>query len=80
LTTIGYVMWRQDAIMSSLPRRIDESVAAGNEVLAGRLLAALVLGDDRGEHRRWVLTHHADLLRRIPLDEDDLPAAYPRRR
>jgi hypothetical protein len=79
-SSIAYVMWRQDAVMASLQQRIDEALAAGDETFAGRLLAALVLGDDRGEHRRWVVTHHADLLGRIALDEDDLPAAYPRRR
>jgi len=67
---VGYVLWRQDAIMADLPRRIDEAVAAKDERLAERLLTALVRGDDEGRHRKWVLAHHGALFRRLGLEDE----------
>ncbi len=69
--SIGYVLWRQDALMAELPQRVEDAVAAGDERLAGRLLAALVSGDDEGRQRAWVESRHAGLLQRIGVSYDD---------
>jgi len=67
--TIAYVLWRQEDLMKELPQRID-AVRETDPKLAGRLLTALVRGDDRHEHRGWVFKHHLDLLRKLRIAYD----------
>jgi hypothetical protein len=50
------VLWRQTVLIGELPRRIDAAWRPPrDEVLARRLLAALVKSDDACTHRTWVL-------------------------
>jgi hypothetical protein len=68
--SIGYVLWRQEALMAELPARIDAAVAAGDQAFAGRLLSALVRGDDERKHRKWVFANHRDLFRKTGVEYD----------
>jgi hypothetical protein len=58
---IVYVMWRQPALIATLPPRIDSAAAAGDARLVRRLLEALLRHDEAREHRAWVLAHYGEI-------------------